>query len=94
MVKQETLLIIVFITLVIGFTLGVVFAVYKLDSIPGSTQTKAGTDNNQGNLTQEQDQALRKMQELLSKDPKNFQAWIQLGHLYFDPSIHNTEIGQ
>lgn len=87
MVKQETVLIVVFIALVIGFILGVVFAVYKLDSSPGSPQqTTADTTqaHDHGSMSQEQVQLLHTLEANLKADPKNIQSWIQLGHLYFD----------
>lgn len=84
-VKQENVLIAVFIALVVGFILGVVFAVYKLDS--SSTPDRRGSqvvDQKQNNLATEQAEAIAKLQKDVKSNPKNIQAWIQLGHLYFD----------
>jgi len=83
-VKQENLLIAVFMALVVGFILGVVFAVYKLDSPPTPGRGQSHVDQKQDNLATEQDQAIAKLKETVKSDPKNIQAWIQLGHLYFD----------
>jgi len=85
-VKQETLLIAVFISLVIGFILGVFFAVYKLDSSSGAPQTTTDTSqaHDHGDMSQEQVQLLHTLKATLKADPKNIKAWIQLGHLYFD----------
>ncbi len=85
MVKQETMLIAVFITLVIGFILGVVFAVYKLDSMPGvPSQQTVKNASGQPNMTDKQAQILQNLQTALKNNPKDFQALIQQGNLYFD----------
>jgi len=83
-VKQENLLIAVFIALVVGFILGIVFAVYKLDSSPTQDRNPAQTSQPQDNLATEQDQAIATLKETVKSNPKDIQAWIQLGHLYFD----------
>lgn len=84
MVKQETMLILAVIALVIGFILGVFFAVYKLDSTPSLPKKTTETVQEHGNFSQEQIQALHSLKAALKANPKNAQAWIQLGHLYFD----------
>lgn len=84
MVKQETLLIAVFVALVLGFIGGVIFAVYKLDSTSGPSQAPAVATTTQGNLNQEQAKAIQRLNAVLKDNPKNIQAWIQLGHFYFD----------
>ena len=84
-VKKETMMLVAFIALIVGFMGGIVFSVYKSGSKepvqiaapqPQVAQEKGPTSEQLGMIL-----ALEK--ETLS-DPKNDEAWIQLGNLYFD----------
>jgi len=93
MVKKDTLFVVASATLVVGFILGVLFTVYKLDSVSQPLGETADTAHNHGNLSQEQIQLLHKLKADLKADPKNIQAWIRLGHLYYDSGEAEQAIG-
>lgn len=64
------------VTLATGFIAGVAFSAYKLKSgTPAGAQTAPST-----NL----DQMAQSLEAELAKNPQNTDAWIQLGHVYFD----------
>ena len=77
-VKKETTLLIVFISLVIGFIGGVVFSAYKLDSNTSLPDAMPQRHDHAG------DPHIAELEETVAKDPKNTEAWIELGNLYFD----------
>lgn len=69
-----------------GLLAGVGLTLYKLDKFGGSP---TGTTNQSANQpanqkTKEYQEAIARLEQEVSADPKNFQSWIQLGHLYFD----------
>ncbi len=92
-VKQESLLIAVFVALVVGFILGIVFAVYKLDSSTSNVKKNRAAETSQKTLPGQQTQALLNLEEKVKAEPKNIQAWVQLGHLYFDTGQAEKAIG-
>lgn len=91
MVKKETLIYALFVGLVVGFICGVVMAVYKLTP---STPTSSSTTDEHATHTQSQESAeqLQKqtaaaivnLETEVATDPKNIEAWTQLGNLYYD----------
>jgi len=88
-VKKETLLITVFICLVIGFLGGIVFSAYKAPSLNTTAQPQQQAQqqypqsDNQG-MTQEQADMILSLEKEVASNPGNEEAWVRLGHVYFD----------
>lgn len=89
-VSKQTLYVSIFIVFIAGFLLGAVFAVYKLDTTP--TISSSDQAQQQGNSQQEQ-QAILNLEAEVTAHPENYNAWTQLGHLYFDSDQYNKAIG-
>ncbi|MDD3813403.1 MAG: tetratricopeptide repeat protein [Desulfocapsaceae bacterium] len=84
-VKQETMLIAIAITFLLGFLAGTIFTVYKL----GPSKTTASQPDNateqQGiTLNNEQAQAITALEAEVEKNHTNAEAWTRLGNLYYD----------
>ncbi len=81
--RKDTILIFVTIAFITGFVAGAGFAVYKMgpapDSAPGSPEATTSSE-----MTQQQTQAITHLEEDVTRDPRNFEAWTRLGNLYFD----------
>ena len=77
------------IVFVIGFVCGVGFAAFKLDS--GGPATASNQSGAPAPSTETQ-QAILNLEAQVTREPENFQAWIQLGHLYFDTQQHENAI--
>lgn len=76
--KKETILIVV-IALVVGVLGGVIFTNAKKDQAPaGSTFAPVAAP------ATDYQQQIKTLQAVLAKEPNNRQAWVQLGHNYFD----------
>lgn len=86
--KQKSQLVPYFIFFVLGFLAGIAFTVFKSDNpVSGEVQTTA---------VQKQDQSqqnILNMEAEVTANPANFQAWIRLGHLYFDSNQPKKAIG-
>lgn len=69
-----------------GFISGVGVAVYKMQPEGGvqtaTTPQGGGVDHN----------VLHKLENQVKENPDDYQAWIQLGHLYFDSGQHQNAI--
>lgn len=69
-----------------GFISGVGVAVYKMQPLEGTptaaTQQGQGVDHN----------VLHQLESQVKENPEDYQAWIQLGHLYFDSDQHQKAI--
>jgi len=76
--KKETILLVV-ITLVVGAIGGIIFSNAKNDKIANGATFDPGSAPSIN--YQQQIQAL---EAVLAKEPDNRQAWVQLGHNYFD----------
>lgn len=78
-VKKETMMLVALIAFVVGFLGGIVFYIFKSDSGPALQQ--------QGQVQQQVDQsesAIRALEQEVLTNPNNRQAWVNLGHNYFD----------
>ena len=78
---QKSHLVTWFIIFVAGFLAGVAFTVYKgkiTGSAPSSPVVQMQSQDNSN------EQAIRDMEAEVTAHPDNFEAWIQLGHLYYD----------
>lgn len=85
-VKKETVMLIGLACLVIGFLGGIVFSIYKS---PGAGPATVATSGQQQapapqKLTTEQAQRMLQLEMEVRNNPDNVQAWVNLGHLYFD----------
>ncbi len=77
------------IVFIIGFVCGVGFAALKLDA--GGPSTASNQSGSAAPSTETQ-QAILNLEAQVTREPENFQAWIQLGHLYFDTKQHKNAI--
>ncbi len=78
--KKETILLVV-VALVVGLLGG-----YLIFSISGKTETPQGGNNLPvgGGSPTDYQARIAQAEKILAQDPKNLQAWIQLGNDYFD----------
>ncbi|MFC1812538.1 tetratricopeptide repeat protein [Thermodesulfobacteriota bacterium] len=84
-VKKETMLIVAFVALMVGFLAGTFFGVYKsASSVPASGPAPMQQKAQEKEPTAEQDTSIRSLELETSMNPGNFGAWTQLGNLYFD----------
>jgi cytochrome c-type biogenesis protein CcmH/NrfG len=84
-VKKETMLLVAFIALVVGFMGGIVFSVFKSDSKePVQAAAPQPQVVEEKGPTPEQTGMILALEKETSLNPKNEEAWIQLGDLYFD----------
>ncbi len=85
MVKKETLLIAIAISLLLGFLTGTIFATYKLGPSK-TTASQPDHDHDQQGVTlnNEQSKAIAALETEVGKNPGNGEAWSKLGNLYFD----------
>lgn len=93
-VKSENLILSILIALAVGFVGGVVFSVYRSPGIappPGAGMGASGMPpqaQQQASgpmpLTPEKRAEIEGLKTMAAKAPDNVEAWIQLGHIYFD----------
>lgn len=89
-VNKQTFYISIFIVFIAGFLSGVGFSVYKLDSTP--VANPANSAQQQG-PSQQENQAILNLEAEVTAHPENYNAWTQLGHLYFDTDQPDKAIG-
>jgi len=89
-VKKETMLVVALIALVVGFLGGVFYSALQSGST-GSVQTASAPpqqqqrqQQQQTDMTSEQARNILSLEQEVAVNPKNVQAWTQLGHIYFD----------
>jgi len=75
-ISKQAAMVLALVTFVVSFTAGVVFTVYKTKTAPGLA-SDSGQDNNYA-------QKARALETEAARNPQNPEAWIQLGHIYFD----------
>ena len=88
-VSKQTLYLSVLIVFIAGFICGVVFSVIKS---PG-TAPVAGNSAQQSAESQQEAQAILNLEAEVTANPDNYNAWTQLGHLYFDSNQVSKAIG-
>jgi cytochrome c-type biogenesis protein CcmH/NrfG len=89
-VKKETMLIVAFVALLVGFFSGVVFVSLKSGATrqpPLEEASKPPVDSKEAST-----EGLAPLEEEVSRNPGNIQAWIQLGNHYFDANQHKQAI--
>lgn len=83
MVKKETLYIVALITFGVGFLSGVIYAAFTAAPVTGgfnqAAVPAAGQPPQQDMLT-----AIKTLEEVVAKEPGNYEAWVRLGNNYFD----------
>jgi cytochrome c-type biogenesis protein CcmH/NrfG len=85
MVKKETLLIAVAISLLLGFLGGTVFTTYKLHPTKTAASHPDNSHEPQGiTLDNEQSKAITAFETEVKKNNSNGEAWHQLANLYYD----------
>lgn len=89
-VSKQTFYITILVVFIAGFLSGVGFAVFKLGN--SQTATAPGVAQQSGSSQQEA-QAILNMEAEITANPDNYNAWTQLGHLYFDSDQYNKAIG-
>jgi cytochrome c-type biogenesis protein CcmH/NrfG len=89
-VNKQTFYISIFIVFIAGFLSGVGFTVYKLDTTPALPSSDSAQ---QTGTSQQEQQAILNLEAEVTANPENYNAWTQLGHLYFDSDQYNKAIG-
>ena len=87
-VSKQTLYLSVLIVFIAGFICGVVFTVMKSD-----TAMVAQSPSPQQNQSQQEAQAILNLEAEVTANPDNYNAWTQLGHLYFDSNQVTKAVG-
>ena len=87
-IKLENVIWFVVASLLIGFVSGVAFGIYKSGTIadPHQQETPAAMDA-------ERQKAIDTLKAKTRQNPDDLQAWIQLGHQYFDAGLSDEAIG-
>jgi cytochrome c-type biogenesis protein CcmH/NrfG len=88
-VQKNTMLLVAFITLVIGFLGGIVLSAYKSSTAvtaPANMpqQQAAPQPQQQQGPSAEQASRILTLEKAVSQNPENLAAWTQLGNVYFD----------
>lgn len=86
-IKSENVIWFVVASLLIGFVTGVAFGIYKSGTIadPHQPAPSAGMDI-------ERQQEIDKLKSQAEKNPQDMDAWVQLGHQYFDANLPDKAI--
>jgi cytochrome c-type biogenesis protein CcmH/NrfG len=87
-VSKQTLYLSVLIVFIAGFVAGIVFTVMKSDSGPA-----AQNPSQQPAQSQQEAQAILNLEAEVTANPDNYNAWTQLGHLYFDSNQVEKAVG-
>jgi cytochrome c-type biogenesis protein CcmH/NrfG len=92
MIKKETMYIAVIIALVTGFIGGVIFsALQTTPDMPQPTQQGPAPTSDGHDHTKEQD-AISALEDIVKEHPEEYEAWVSLGHNYFDTHQHEKAI--
>ncbi len=83
-VKEETMLLVAFIALALGFICGVVFTVYKSGSSLNIKTPQARDTDQDHDHPEESDKKISALEQEINKNPENIEAWIKLGNICFD----------
>jgi cytochrome c-type biogenesis protein CcmH/NrfG len=76
-IRRETLLLVVFVSLLVGFLGGVVFSAYKLGpktAVPGAMPPPGHADSGR----------IAMLEASVQKNPRDAASWIELGDIYYD----------
>ena len=92
-VKKQTMLVVAFAALAAGFLGGIFFSAYQTASEPGLSVTVPGKDGENQEISNEQAKSILSLEKEVSLLPRNAEAWLQLGNLYFDTNQVKKAIG-
>lgn len=84
MVKKETLYIVALVAFVLGFIGGVVFSAVKSTPVADGSAQSAGQAAGQAPQQQDLSAAIAELEQLVAREPDNYEAWVRLGNNYFD----------
>jgi cytochrome c-type biogenesis protein CcmH/NrfG len=79
--KNQTPVVTYFIIFILGFLTGVGFTIYKTG---GTVSDSPATNSQQSSKDEERHQNILKLEAEVTANPEDFQAWRQLGNLYYD----------
>jgi len=92
-VKKETMWLVAFIALVIGFFGGVVFGVYKTRSDKPIQKSMVSQPAEKGqDVSVESATQIFQLEKMTKENPDDVAAWTSLGNLYFDTGNHQKAI--
>jgi tetratricopeptide (TPR) repeat protein len=77
-VKKETMMVVVFVALAVGFVGGVLYSAYK------SAPEKKAPPKGHSQVSNVQASGISELEKETALHPDNAEAWAQLGNLYFD----------
>jgi len=83
-IAKRTAIIMAAVTFVLGFFAGIGFAVYRSNSTPGVASNS--------NTAIDYEQKVKTLDTEVINNPDNTEAWIQLGHVYFDTNKYDQAI--
>ncbi len=86
-VKKETMMVVVFVALAVGFLGGVFYSAYK--SVPDKEAPPPG----HAQVPNAQVSGISELEKETALHPDNVAAWVQLGNLYFDANQVDKAIG-
>ena len=86
-VKKETMMVVVFVAVAVGFLGGVFYSSYK--SAPGKDAPPPGHSQ----VPNAQLSGMSELEKETALHPDNVAAWVQLGNLYFDANQVDKAIG-
>jgi cytochrome c-type biogenesis protein CcmH/NrfG len=89
-VKKQTFYITILIVFIAGFLSGVTFAIFKMSDSASVVSTPGAQ---QASPAGQEAQAILNLEAEVTQNPDNYNAWTQLGHLYFDSNQYNKAIG-
>ncbi len=79
-IKKDSLYLFVVLAFVAGFLSGAAFAIYKLSPQEKTQQQQSQTST----ISEQESQAILNLEAEVTANPDKFQAWTELGNLYFD----------
>ncbi len=92
-VKRDTMLIVVFIALAVGFLGGAAFGIYKSGSkMPVQTPMPPQQMTQDQEPTAEQTRVIQDLELRTTRNPKDIEAWTRLGNTYFDTKQYAKSI--
>jgi cytochrome c-type biogenesis protein CcmH/NrfG len=84
--KKDNFYVFIVLAFAAGFLCGAAFAVYKMPSgskMPPGSQTTTESQQS-SNISDQELQAIVNLEAEVTANPEKFQAWTQLGNLYYD----------
>ncbi len=92
MIKKETMYIAIIIALIAGFIGGVIFsALQSTPSVAPVASAKPAPTNDEHDHAKEVD-AISALKDIVKQHPEEYDAWVSLGHNYFDTHQHKQAI--